>query len=213
MNEKEIKVKVCGMTDPENIRALAALNIDMIGFIFYPASPRYAGRLSRDIINQIPGRISKVGVFVDESPGMLFPKVEKYQLNLVQLHGDETPEYCWRIKREVPGIKIIKAFGVKDDLDLDFLASYVEAADLFLFDTYTEKYGGSGITFNRNILSHYSLEIPFLLSGGIDENILDELQKMNLPQLYALDINSRFETAPGIKDIPRIKNFISKIKS
>ncbi len=210
---KNIKIKVCGMKDPDNIRALTTLDIDFIGFIFYRESPRYAGKLPRNITETIPENIRKVGVFVDENPCLVESLSKKFRLDYVQLHGDETPEYCRRIREEVPGIKIIKAFGIKDPPDNSFLEAYAEEADFFLFDTYTPLHGGSGKTFNREVLTGYDLKVPFFLSGGINESILDEPGSLKLPRLYALDINSRFERTPGIKDIPRIQHFIKKIRS
>jgi len=198
------------MRDPANIKALAALDIDLMGFIFYKDSPRYASGLDPAIMKEIPPAIGKVGVFVNENPCLVAAIAKKYALEYVQLHGDETPEYCRRIREEVPGIKIIKAFGVKNPPDNTLLQEYAGAADFFLFDTFTPRHGGSGRSFDKTMLAGYNLDIPFFLSGGIDETILKELAELDLPSLYALDINSRFETAPGIKDIPRIKNFINK---
>ncbi|MCD6202516.1 MAG: phosphoribosylanthranilate isomerase [Bacteroidales bacterium] len=209
---KNIKIKVCGMRDPDNIRALTALDIDFIGFVFYKDSPRYAGKLPRNITETIPENIRKAGVFVDENPCLVESFAKKFNLDYVQLHGDETPEYCRRIREEVSGIKIIKAFGIKDPPDNDFLKEYAGVADFFLFDTYTSQHGGSGITFNKEVLAGYDLNVPFFLSGGIDESILDDPVTLKLPRLYALDINSRFERAPGVKNISRIQNFVNKIK-
>jgi len=201
------------MKDPDNIRALTALDIDYIGFIFYKRSPRYAGKLTRNITETISDNILKVGVFVDENLCLAESIVKRFNLDYVQLHGDETPEYCRRIREEISGIKIIKAFGIKDPPDNAFLKEYAGVADFFLFDTYTPLHGGSGKTFNKEALAGYDLNVPFFLSGGIDESILDEPVALKLPRLYALDINSRFERTPGVKDIPRIHNFVNKIKS
>ncbi len=207
------KLKVCGMKDPVNIRELISLDIDFVGFIFYGGSPRYAGRLPPGIIDEIPDKIKKTGVFVDGNPCMVTQTAQKYKLDFIQLHGDESPEYCRRIRNDLKDTGIIKAFGIEDAIDNDLMKTYTEAADYFLFDTRSEQHGGSGKAFNREILQDYQLNIPFFLSGGLDETILNEIRDINLPQLYALDINSRFETAPGVKDISRIEKFIRKLRS
>ncbi len=207
----KIKIKVCGMRNPANIEKLIKLDIDYIGFIFYKKSPRYVGHLSRDVLKQIPGDMHSVGVFVNGEPCLVSHTIQSFSLDYIQLHGDESPEYCMRIKQEQPGIRIIKAFGIMDTIDNELLKTYTGVADFFLFDTSIPGYGGSGKSFNRDILRHYNLDIPFFLSGGIDESILKDKETLSLPGLHALDINSRFETVPGEKNIRHIETFIEKL--
>ena len=209
---KTLKIKVCGMRDPANIRAVTALGIDYIGFIFYSGSPRYALPLSREAVEAVPPQIKKVGVFVDDNPCTVATRMKKYGLQIAQLHGDETPEYCRRIKEET-GAEIIKAFGVAGLPDWQELESYRGAADLFLFDSRSPQRGGSGRGWQHSLLEDYPLDIPWFLSGGIDMEILDELPALRLPGLHGLDLNSRFETAPGMKDVDKLKTFLEKLRS
>jgi len=215
MNKEEIRnlrVKVCGMRDPENIRELVTLGIDYIGFIFYPPSPRYALPLPAAAVAAVPPTVKKVGVFVDENPCTVTARVKRYGLDLVQLHGDETAAYCRRI-REESGAGIIKAFAVEGPPDDRELEEYRGVADLFLFDTSSPGRGGSGRRWDPRHLAHYSLDIPWLLSGGIDTDILNELPRLRLPGLAGLDLNSRFETSPGLKDIEKIRTFLKRLRS
>ncbi len=209
---KELKIKVCGMRDPDNIRQLVALDIDYIGFIFYNKSPRYALPLPREAVEAVPPQVQKVGVFVDDSPCAVTTRIKKYGLQLAQLHGDETPEYCRHIKEE-SGVKIIKAIAADGSLDIAELESYRGAADYLLFDTHTEQRGGSGHRWDPSLLRDYALDIPWFLSGGIDSDILDEPVTLRLPGLHGLDLNSRFETAPAMKDIEKIRTFLKKLRS
>jgi len=206
------KIKVCGMRDPENIRQLVALGIDYIGFIFYRASPRYALPLPPGAVEAVPPQVQKVGVFVDDNPCTVATRVQKYGLQAAQLHGDETPEYCRRIKEET-GALIIKAIAVDEHLDLHELEGYQGAADYLLFDTRTEQRGGSGRRWQHDLLGDYPLDIPWFLSGGIDIDLLDEPETLRLPGLHGLDLNSRFESAPAMKDIEKIRTFLEKLRS
>ena len=209
---KDLKIKVCGMRDPENIRQLVALGIDYIGFIFYSKSPRYAMPLPPEAVEAVPPQVQKVGVFVDDSPCAVTTRIRKYGLQLAQLHGDETPEYCRHIKEE-SGAKIIKAIPVEDAPDMAELEAYRGAADYLLFDTRTEQRGGSGRRWTPSLLRDYSLDIPWFLSGGIDSDIVEEEETLRLPGLHGLDLNSRFETVPGMKDIEKIRTFLEKLRS
>jgi phosphoribosylanthranilate isomerase len=201
-------IKVCGLKYYENIKEICLAGADLIGLIFYKDSPRYVnGSLDFDEIRNIP--VNKVGVFVDENMYSVLDKIAHYDLEYVQLHGKEDPQYCSELKQYV---KVIKAFGIKDRLDTNELKRYEEHADLFLFDTASEKNGGSGIAFDHSILYQYDLGIPFLLSGGISPEHADQIKELRLKQLYGIDINSKFETAPGSKDTEKVKRFIQKIK-
>ncbi len=209
---RSLRIKVCGMRDPENIRQVAALGIDYVGFVFYPPSPRYAVPLPPEALAAVPEGVKKVGVFVDENPCTVTRRAERYGLDYVQLHGDETPAYCRRI-REESHAGIIKAIAVKGPPDYDELAHYEEVVDLFLFDTATAARGGSGTAWDHRLLATYPLHTPWLLSGGIDRNILETLPHLTLPGLTGLDLNSRFETASGIKDIEKLRNFLNQLRA
>jgi phosphoribosylanthranilate isomerase len=204
-----MKLKVCGLMNENNIKELIDLTIDYMGFIFYKKSPRFVAEdLSFDFVRTIPKQIKKIGVFVNENSYSIFSHIAHYNLDMVQLHGDETPEICAEFKSQV---KVVKAFQMKDGFDFKSLEPYIPFVDYFLFDTATVNYGGSGQTFNWQILNHYHYDIPFFLSGGIDEQHVNEINKLALPKLEAIDINSKFEMTPGLKNIPKIKKFISKL--
>ena len=205
-----MKLKVCGLKHEQNIKELMQLPIDCMGFIFYKKSPRFvAEQLSFDFVRTIPKQIKKVGVFVNENNYTIFNHIAHYDLDMVQLHGEETPEKCAELK---PHVKVMKAFQINDDFDFKQLESYLLTVDYFLFDTPTPNYGGSGKSFNWEILKKYNYNIPFFLSGGINENHIEELKQLNIPQLIAIDINSKFETEPGLKNTEQVKQFILKLK-
>jgi phosphoribosylanthranilate isomerase len=204
-----LKIKVCGMREDDNIRQLIGLPIDYIGFIFYSKTPRYAGKLNRELLESIPDNISKVGVFVNSSIDDVIRTVKEYKLDYAQLHGNEDETYCKKLKDE--GIKIIKTFPVAD-LNEKKLKSYANACNYYLFDSSTRLYGGSGIKFNWDILTTLDIPLPFFLSGGIGEEHVDEILQFRHNQLYAIDLNSKFELKPGLKNIELLENFIKKIK-
>lgn len=191
-----MKIKVCGMKYPENISAVAALQPDYMGFIFYPQSPRFAAEL--DIVE---ASALKTGVFVDENEGKVKKLVGKYQLDAIQLHGSETPQYCKLFKGKVT---VIKAFGVDENFDFEKLNDYEGCVDYFLFDTKTGKHGGSGQTFDWYLLNKYKLNVPFFLSGGLSLENMEEVKAIDHPQFYGVDLNSRFEIEPGLKDIDKL---------
>lgn len=199
-------LKICGMRQAENIRTVEKLGIDLMGFIFYPRSPRYAGEEPE----YLPAGVGRVGVFVDEYPDNIRERVERFRLDYVQLHGDETPEYCLGLKRS--GLRLIKAFSVAGAEDLAATDRYAGLCDYFLFDTKTSGYGGSGRTFDWSLLENYRGETPFLLSGGLGPDSLPSLAGFRHEQLAGYDLNSRFETAPGMKDPALLEEFIRKIR-
>ncbi|QPH39466.1 phosphoribosylanthranilate isomerase [Pedobacter endophyticus] len=209
---KDLKVKVCGMKLAANIAAVAALRPNYLGFIFYDQSPRFISDVSAELIKYIPAEIKTVGVFVDEDIETVKKKVNQYQLKAVQLHGKEAPEYCRELKTDFNNLEVIKAFGVDEDFDFALLNAYVDSVDYFLFDTKTKAHGGSGKTFDWKILAGYSLHKPYFLSGGIDLEHTEAIAKINDPRLYALDVNSRFEIKPGVKDVDKINEFIEATK-
>ncbi|MEP1032049.1 phosphoribosylanthranilate isomerase [Ekhidna sp.] len=198
---KELKLKVCGMRDLENIQELIALKPDFIGFIFYPKSPRYVSELDEDFIMRIPLSISKVGVFVNEPLDSILDKANKYGLEYIQLHGDEDLSFANALKEK--GLKIIKVFRVMDAIPF-FAKNYVGIADYFLFDTASMNYGGSGRHFDWNILKNYNLKVPFLLSGGVQLADISIIKSMEIDQLVGIDVNSRFEIEPALKDIDKL---------
>ncbi len=196
------------MRDPENIRELIRLKPDFIGFIFYHKSPRFVAELDEDLIARIPLSIKKVGVFVNEDIETVLELYEKYGLDYVQLHGDEDLEYSQELKKH--GVGIIKVFHVLDSLPYS-LVSYSEYSDYFLFDTATPDYGGSGRHFDWSILKTYNLDTPVLLSGGIESKDMREVTKLGIKNLVGIDVNSRFEISPAMKDINRIQELKSNL--
>lgn len=199
--------KVCGMKLPDNAREVVALGIDWMGFIFYPKSPRSVHAVddrTREALTACPVR--RVGVFVNASPEEMRETAEKWRLDLLQLHGDETPETCHALQKR--GYALIKAFPVASADDLERTRAYEGRVDYFLFDTRCDGYGGSGKTFDWSLLERYAGETPFLLSGGIRPESLDALRHLSHPRWAGIDLNSGFESAPGIKDIPRLRTFL-----
>ena len=208
---RDLKLKICGMKFAANIAAVAGLKPDYLGFIFYDKSPRYISDVSAELIKYVPSEVKTVGVFVDEDLEIVKKKINLYQLKAVQLHGSETPEYCAELKATFNNLEVIKAFGLDEDFDFSNLDAYKNVVDFFLFDTKTKAHGGSGKTFDWNILESYTLDKPYFLSGGIDLGHVDVIVGINDERLYGLDINSRFETEPGVKDVERIKAFVTKL--
>ena len=210
-----IRVKVCGMTIPSQVNELDEIGVDLAGFIFYKKSPRYMrDKISAEEMKKIGGRIAKVGVFVNEDYDELMRTVEKYRLDMVQLHGDETAIYCERVSNYVT---VIKAFRMSDNDPIDWIMRpYHEAADMFMFDTLGAGYGGTGKKFDWNVLKATAVHNLFFLSGGIepgDECRLKEFEKEEVAEkLFAVDINSKFEFSPGVKDLVRVEKFVREIK-
>ena len=194
------------MRDDENIRAVEALGVDWMGFIFYPPSKRYVSQLPA----YLPNSAKRVGVFVNESIETILEKVELFQLDIVQLHGDETPFFCEQLAQH--GIQIMKAFGVADSFPSEKIAEYEQRCHYFLFDTQTSTYGGSGRKFNWDILQNYQGNTPFLLSGGIGPDDAQVIREFSHPMFIGIDINSQFELSPANKDIQSIQQFIKSLK-
>lgn len=210
MNSTEqAMVKVCGMRHTENIKALCQLPIDLIGFIFYPKSSRYIGdRKDRlPYSSHIPPHIFKAGVFVNQSLEEVKNEIAYSELDIVQLHGDESPEYCEKIARCA---EVIKAFSIDDDFDFEQLESY-QSCRYFLFDTKGLQRGGNGTKFDWKLLEKYRGNKAFFLSGGIAPEDSAVLNKLQHPYLAGYDLNSCFETAPALKNISQIETFIQKI--
>lgn len=207
----ELKLKVCGMRSPENITALAALKPDYMGFIFYDRSKRFVADMDPCVTTSLPDTIKATGVFVNESIERVIETINKYQLKAIQLHGNESADYCENLKTELPYIEVVKAFGINDDFSFKQLDEYQRHVDFFLFDTQTPEHGGSGQTFNWQVINQYKLDVPYFLSGGIGLEQVAEILKIVDPRLYAIDVNSRFETAPAEKDINQLKTFKNQL--
>ena len=208
-------VKVCGLRDPENIQRVASIpGIDLVGLIFYPKSPRY---VDSDATAEAVSRLTTVkvaGVFVNEEQEEVVRKTAQYHLGYVQLHGSETPEYLSALRKMLPaGIKLIKAFSIRTEADLLQTSGYETHCEYLLFDTPTSGYGGSGRSFDWSILQYYTGAIPFLLSGGIGPDSHETLHHFHHRLWAGIDLNSRFETAPAVKDAELLSCFIQNIKN
>lgn len=205
-------LKVCGLADAASLAAVAALQPDFIGFIFHPASPRYVrGRLSPALVQALPAGIGRIGVFVNEEVSTILDTVELFGLTGVQLHGQETPAFCANLRKV--GLLVIKAFSVTPDFEFTQLLHYVTAVDFFLFDAPGARPGGNGQSFDWSALTQYKLPTPFLLAGGLRPEHAPELAALHLPGLAGFDLNSAFETAPGVKDPARLAQFFSDIRT
>jgi phosphoribosylanthranilate isomerase len=207
-----MNVKVCGLRNRADILSVAQSGANYVGFNFYPRSVRYAlpsldPSLCAALGKVYPG-VMKTGVFVNAGEEEVFSAMALYSLDAVQFHGDESPEYCSVFSRE---IKVIKAIQVNSDTRFEALKKYEESCSMFLFDTASLEWGGSGIKFNWNLLQNYRLELPFLLAGGIAPGDEEELKKLNHPKLAGVDINSRFEILPAQKNCGAIAQFISQL--
>ena len=200
-------IKVCGMKYAENIRALDKLKPDMTGFIFHSSSPRFADAVPE----YMPSSSLRVGVFVNSDTDYILYKVREFGLNLVQLHGNESPEQCRAIRSK--GIDIIKTFSLKTDNADTITAPYDGLCRYYLFDTPCAAYGGSGKTFDWTLTQSYHGNTPFLLSGGIRPESLEQISSFRHPSFAGIDINSGFETAPGLKDIEAIAEFIKRLRT
>lgn len=206
-----LKLKICGMKFSENILETIHLKPDFMGFIFYEKSPRF---YSEEVIPDIKS-IKKVGVFVNSNNEEIVDTIKKYDLNLVQLHGNESPDFCKNLKEELEknnlNILIIKAFSVDENFDFETLNNYEKNTDYFLFDTKGKLHGGNGKVFNWQILKNYSLKKPYFLSGGIGISEISQLEIfLKAPEsryCFGLDLNSKFEIEPGFKDSKILKEF------
>ena len=206
-----MNIKVCGLRDAENLKEVAALNPDFVGFIFYDQSPRFVGDgLDVDVVRALPRSIRKVGVFVNASPESIIRNVKKYDLQYVQLHGTETPDFCKNLKMR--GLNIIKAFRVDELFNFSMLNNYKNQCDFFLFDAKGEQPGGNGFAFDWSLLNKYDNDKPFFISGGIGVDNLADLEQIRHLKLYGIDINSQVEVSPGMKDVEKIRELIARLK-
>lgn len=200
-------VKVCGLRD--NINEVLALNPDFAGFIFYPKSPRYVAK-SQDVdLKQKLNGINKVGVFVNEDYDTIVTLIDEYNLDYVQLHGNESIDFCKQIRKIVP---VIKAFGVSSSADFESVNQYADYVDYLLLDTKTASYGGSGVKFDWNILSTVKIGQKFLLSGGISLVDIPTIKNLNINNLVGVDLNSKFEISPTLKNIEQLTQAINILR-
>ena len=228
---KDLIIKVCGMRDTDNINDVSALDINWMGFIFYAKSPRYVRQISSNA-GIIPdysslkekataddaGRIRRVGVFVDDMPQNIVTRVFNYHLDIVQLHGSESPVMIDNLRRTLDpdirkGIKIMKAISVKSDDDILKCKDYEGHVDYFLFDTKTPLKGGSGEQFDWSVLQSYDGATPFLLSGGIGPDDARRVRAFSHPRCIGIDVNSKFEKEPAFKDVDMLRKFISEVRA
>lgn len=208
MKVDTLKLKVCGMRDAENIRVLASLDPDYLGFIEYGKSPRNVGADFSPPV--IPDHVNRVGVFVDEVTPVIKAKAKRNGYTYIQLHGKETAGQCDELRQL--GYGVIKVFSVNDDFNFLDTKPYVPVADLFLFDTKGKYQGGNGIPFNWNILRRYDQEVPFFLSGGLSEESLSGLDELEYMNVHGLDFNSGVEIAPGMKDIDKVRRIFEQLR-
>lgn len=211
------------MRDADNIRDISALGVDMIGLIFYPPSPRYVQQFSSgagiipDYAPDMGKTPLRVGVFVDDMPQNIVTRVYNYKLDYIQLHGNEPRETLENLRATIdpdikPNIKIIKAISVSSAEDIKKYKEYVGAADLFLFDTKCKTVGGSGEQFDWQVLQAYDGDVPFLLSGGIGPDDAERIRNFHHPKCIGIDLNSKFEIEPALKDVEKLKQFLVKVK-
>ena len=208
-----MKIKVCGNTEIEQLKELNDLDIDYVGLIFYDQSPRFALKkmIGKEVRESVISK-TKVGVFVNASEEEIMKEVDDFGLDMVQLHGDETASFCNRISDH---IKVIKAFRISDfDANVDWLVKeYEEVCDYYLFDKGSAGlYGGTGQKFKWDVLKDSAIGKPFFLSGGIERKDAEAIKKFTHPFFYGVDVNSRFETSPGVKNMELIKEFVKELK-
>ena len=202
-------VKVCGMREAENIRAVEALGVDWMGFIFWEHSSRCVSQRPA----YLPTRAKRVGVFVDAPLDVVCQHVESFGLDVVQLHGSESPTYLHDLRNALAGdVLIVKAFSIATRDDLLQTSLYEGLADYFLFDTKAQLVGGNGRKFDWSVLAHYDGSTPFLLSGGIGPDDASRLSAFSHPRLAGIDLNSRFEAAPAQKNVELLKQFLYDIQ-
>ncbi len=212
--------KVCGMRDPQNITNLLELPIDWMGLIFYEKSKRNVpNSAAAGILQASDEKVSRVGVFVNEDIEILMQKVVKFKLEYVQLHGKESPDYCYDVLAKSAktfgcgdDLKIIKAFSVDEHFDFAITKAYEPYVNYFLFDTKGKNPGGNGFTFDWTLLKKYTGTLPFLLSGGLDEFSAEAVKQLDLPLLVGVDVNSKFEIEPALKDVEMVGRFVRDLE-
>ena len=215
MEKKKYLIKVCGMTQADNIRETEELGVDLIGLNFYPKSPRCLCQMP----DYLPRKARRVGVFVNQPKEEVITYADRFGLDYLQLHGTESPGYCRTLQSH--GFHLIKAFAIAQAKDLPATQAYEGLCDYFLFDTKTPKYGGSGEQFDWTLLRHYHGwtllrhyhgQTPFLLGGGINAYSAKAIRAFRHPRLAGVDLNSRFELSPGVKDVERLRQFLQELE-
>lgn len=202
-------IKVCGMREEQNIKAVEQIdNVNWMGFILWPGSKRYVASKP----GYLPARCKKVGVMVNATLDEVKRNIKEFQLDIVQLHGHESPDFCQQMKEKLTDIKLIKAFSITPGFDFSSLEPYDKSVDYFLFDTPCSTMGGSGKCFDWGILSQYHAATPFLLSGGIGPHSVTSVLDFQHPMCVGIDLNSMFETRPALKDSIALQQFIENIK-
>lgn len=194
-------IKVCGMREPDNIRAVEQLGIQWMGFIFWPKSSRYVETRPA----YLPTRVKRVGVFVYAEPDEVSRRADEFGLDYIQLHGSESPDYIRQLGSRCP---VIKAFNIATAADLEQTKAYEGLSDYFLFDTKGKSVGGNGTQFDWSVLESYDGSTPFLLSGGIGPDDARRVRDFRHRRLAGIDLNSRFETSPAYKDVNQLKRFL-----
>jgi phosphoribosylanthranilate isomerase len=204
-------IKVCGIKYKANLLEVLSARPDILGFIFYKPSLRYAGEeLSPSDLEIIPPSVIKTGVFVNDSECEILAKVHEYGLNIVQLHGNESPDFCRNLNHR--GFSLIKTFHIDEYFDFSVTDNYADFTDFFLFDTRGKGYGGNGFCFDWSVLSRYNGKTPFLLSGGISSDKYEAIKIFRHKMFAGIDLNSGFEREPGIKDSEKLDEFIKKLR-
>lgn len=203
-----MKIKVCGMKYPENIKTIQNFEPDFMGFIFYDKSPRYV--TDKTLFSSLNKKLKTVGVFVNNPINEVLEIVAECKLDFVQLHGNESVDYVKQLS--AAKVKLIKAFQITEDFDWKSVSAFAPFVTYFLFDTATPNYGGSGLKFNWKQLDNYKEEVPFFLSGGITINDVQAIKELDMTLLFAIDINSKFETELFLKDAVLVNRMINKVK-
>ena len=213
-------VKICGMRDPKNIQSLLELPVDLMGLIFYKKSPRHVpDSAASEILQVSDGKVKRVGVFVNEDIRIILQKAAKFKLSFVQLHGKESPDYCYDLlaaSAKTFGcddeLQIIKAFSVDEKFDFSITSDYSPYCKYFIFDTKGKNAGGNGFKFDWSLLDQYTAKTPFLLSGGIGSDAGEAINSLDFPKMIGVDLNSKFEIQPALKDVDLLKQFLKTLK-
>ena len=205
-----LEIKVCGMTDAYNMSEIAALGVDYAGLIFHPGSPRYAGDCDAAAIVAVAG-VCRVGVFVDAAPEKIVERAARMRLHAVQLHGTEPPEMCRALRGH--GFEIWKAAGIATAADIDRLDSYGGCVDRFVLDRKSAAHGGTGLKFDWSLIAGHTFAAPFMLGGGIGPDDAPAIASIAHPQLVGIDLNSRFESSPGVKSPELIASFLNNLNT
>lgn len=204
-----LEIKVCGMTRPDNMAEVAALGVDYVGLIFHPASPRYAADCDAVAVAAVDVR--RVGVFVDSAPDAIMACADRFGLYAVQLHGSESPEMCSALRGH--GFEVWKAVGIAGTDDIDRLAAYSGCIDRLVFDRKSARHGGTGRKFDWTLIEGHTFPAPFMLGGGIGPDDAQAIASLAHPHLVGIDLNSRFESSPGVKSPRLIASFITNLKT